>query len=434
MQIINKTILLVLFFSVVNYTQTTTNFNPLIPKDSSTVPSTYLSLLLDSQFSLKSGTESITTIHKSFSYFEDNLIGTRWFSESNFWGKIGGLITRFIKYTYLDLPLDYFSIVFSHEYFGHGSKYRELDIDNIHYSFKYPPPYGGGGGEASTNITQPISYQELLAIWEGGLEAHSMINKNLGIHWMASNKINYREASQYLWSIQILMDYIQGTNENLFDGTSDNDPRAYVRIINAEDAYNKNPDNIKMSVSDLKSKMMLNLANPFILNSLYTIIKTYLWDGENSNDLYSLKIGNFHYLPSIRVGLTPFGVEYHFDNYLRYDNMASHIDLSYGDQTFNDFWGGIGIHVQNIYNPQKFSFDVNLNVWKQPELILGTNDVKPENASIGGAFSIRGYYDFQSLDFPISAVLELGYKSMGFLEGYDLKSSPIFMVGLAIRN
>ena len=432
MKIKSYIVFIVLLFSITNYGQTTGPFNSLARNDSSSISNTYIPLLFDPGLSLRIGAENTTTIHKGISYLEDRLIGTSWFSESNFLGKTSGVAARLVKYSFLDIPLDYFSNVLAHEYFGHGARYREQDINNIHYSFDFPPPYGGGGGEASTNITQPISYQELLSIWEGGIEAHSVINKNLSLRWMSSNKITYREASQFVFSFQILMKYIQETNEDLFDGTSDNDLRAYVRILNSKDAY-KNPDTIKMSVADLKSKMMLNVLNPFILNSLYTIFKSYLWDGNNSNDLFTLEIGNVSYLPSFRAGLTPFGIEYHLDNYLQFDDKTSLVDLSYGDQTFHDFWGGIGIHIQNIYKPQNFSFDVNLNVWKQPELIFGTNHVESTGASIGGAFSIRGYYDFNNPDFPISAVLELGYKSTGFIEGYNLKSSPILMLGLATR-
>ena len=342
-------LLICLLFPTIDYSQKSNRLIDNTTSDSLTINKTYLPLLFSPGLDMRSGVESITSIHKGITYFEDNLIGTKWFSESNILGKAGGISGRFAKYAFLDAPIDYFSIVFAHEFFGHGSRYREFNINNIHYSFDLPPPYGNGGGEASSYGALPVSYQELLSIWSGGVEIQSGINRDLSLRWVSKNEMNYREASQYFWSFQILISYIQDTNEDLFDGISDNDIRAYTRIINAQAVYTE-PVNIKMSVKDLKTKMMINVVNPFLIYSLYSIIKTYLWDGNQSNAVPMLKFGNVKYLPGLRAGFTPFGIEYHLDNYLRFKDMTSLIDLRYGDKTFYDGWGGVGILVQNIYN------------------------------------------------------------------------------------
>jgi len=394
---------------------------------------TYYPILFDPGLTMRAGAENIITLHAALASAEDKLIGIRWFSESNGLGKIGGISGRLAKYSLLDLPMDYFSIVLAHEYFGHGARYRELDMDNIHYGFELPPPYGKGGGEATNYKSVFISTHELLSIWEGGIEAHSVINREIGMRWMAAKKMNYREASQYFWSFQILISYIDDTQEDLADGTDDNDPRAYTRIINAHAGYTDVHD-LKMSVKDLKSKMMLNAANPFVIYSIYSIVKTYLWDGSRSNAVPALRFGNIGYLPALRAGLTPFGIQYHFDNYLRYKNIVSLIDLSYGDQAFFDSWGGAGISIRNIYQTRSLSFDVNGNIWKQPELQFGLNPTISKGGGIGEAFSVRGYYNFSDPESPIWAVLELGYKTTGFLEGYNLDSSPILLIGLALQN
>ena len=114
--------------------------------------------------------------------------------------------------------------------------------------------------------------------------------------------------------------------------------------------------------------------------------------------------------------------------------MVSLIDISYGDQAFYDSWGGIGINIQNVYQTQSLSLDLNGNFWKQPELQFGLNPTVSKGGGIGSAFSIRGYYNFSDPTSPVSAVLELGYKSTGFLEGYNLDASPILIAGLAFRN
>jgi len=422
-----------LLFSIRSYAQVIDSADSSNTKILHTNPRTYLPLLIDPGFTIRSGAEDIITLHKGVASLEDKLIGFRWFSESSILGKVGGIAARFARYALLDIPMDYFSIVFAHEYFGHGARYRELNMSDIHYGFDMPPPYGSGGGQASNYLNVSISTHELLAIWEGGIEVHSIINRKLSQRWMAKNTINYREASQYFWSFQIMMRYIQDTAEDLADGIKDDDPRAYVRIINAHSGYT-DVNNLKMSVKDLKSKMIINSFNPFVFYSLYSILKTFLFDGKSSYDIPTLSLGAVDYLPSLRAGLNPFGVEYHFENYLRYKNVNSLIDISYGDQAFFNSWGGVGVSIQNIYGNQQFSFDMHLNMWHQPEIQLGGNPTVNSGGAIGGAFSVRGHYDYPEQNYPISAVLELGYKSPGFLEGYNLASSPILMIGLALRR
>ncbi len=424
---------IILFLSTNIYPQKLSSTSDSIRSDQQRVNQIYYPLLYSPSLNMRSGAETITSIHKGLTVLEDNLISTNWFSESNILGKTGGITVRLAKYVFIDVPVDYFSIVLGHEYFGHGSRYREFDIKGIHYSFMSPPPYGLGGGEASKDGALPVSYHQLISIWTGGIEIHRLINKNLSLRWIAKNEMNYREASQYFWSFQILWTYLQDTKEDIFDGTSDNDIRAYIRLINSKAVYT-NPGIIKMSVKDLKSKMMINVVNPFIFYSLYSIIKTYLWNGNKSNEIPTINFGDVNYLPSLRAGLTPFGVEYHLDNYFRYKEMASLINIRYGDQTFYDFWGGIGLLVQNVYSPSKLSFDINVNIWNQPGFKFGNDQAEIKGEGIGGAFSIRGYYNFPNNKFPISAMVEVGYKSAGFLEGYALDSSPIFALGIAIKN
>ena len=421
-----------LFISTKSFSQKHVILNDSTSGNSPTTNKTYLPLLFSPGLDMRSGEETITSIHNGITYFEDNLIGTKWFSESNILGKTGGISGRLAKYAFLDAPLDYFSVVFAHEFFGHGSRYREFHIDGILYGFDLPPPYGHGGGQATKNGALPLSYHELLSFCSGGVEVQSGINRTLSLRWISRNEMSYREASQYYWSFQIFMNYIQNTDENLLNSSSRNDINVYTRTLNAQAVYT-DPGKIKMSVKDLKTKMMINIVNPFLVYSLYSIIKTYFWEGNQTNKVPMLSFGDVKYLPGLRAGFTPFGVEYHLDNYFRFKDITSLIDLRYGDRTFYNGWGGVGILIQNIYNSQNFSFDANLNIWKQPGLKFGNDNAELKGKGLGGAFSIRGYYDFQNTKLPVSAVLELGYKSVGFLEGYYLNSSPIFAFGFALR-
>jgi len=267
------------------------------------------------------------------------------------------------------------------------------------------------------------------------LEVQSLMNRRLCLRWIARREIHYREAFLYFLSFWLNFDYIISTSdEELQDQKSGHDVALYLRFINSHAGYS-DLSNLLMNPEDLKKRNIINLANPFLFYALYTQLKTYIWDGNHSTKFPMFRIKGIDYLPSFRMGLAPFGPEYHLENYFRARNTVFLIDLRIGDNTFYKSWGGIGLFFQNIYENKRFSLDGKLDIWKQPEIeIGGENSITLKGGGLGGAFSLRGYYNFTSSQYPILAILELGYKSPGFLEGYALDSSPIIMLGIGIRN
>ncbi len=189
-----------------------------------------------------------------------------------------------------------------------------------------------------------------------------------------------------------------------------------------------------MTVSELKSRNRVNLINPFLWYSLYVQLKTHLYDGNSSADLAMIPIKHFHYLPSLRMPLTPFGPEYHLENYLRFNTRVALVDVHVGDKRFYRSWGGVGVSVQNVLQRKRLSVDIDLAAWKQPglELIRRAEGFKGEGT--GGSLSFTGHYDLSTARKSASVLLQLGYKSAGYLEGYDLHASPIFMIGLGYRH
>jgi len=388
-------------------------------------------LLFDPGLTIESGTETVVTLQQGLARVEDRYLRTRWFDENHVLRKAGGIAARLAKLVLLDLPMDHFSVVLAHEYMGHGARYRELGISNVDYGYDPPPPYGDGGGHASVNLGEGVvSRHEHIAIWTGGLESHQILNRTLGLQWTARKRLCYRDASLFFQSWLIAQDYIEGTDAHLAPGDRENDLNAYVRLVNAKAGYT-DPDNFRMTVDDLRDKARLNVVHPMLLISLYTMVKTYLWDGNTSNELPMLRVGPVGYLPGLRMGLTPFGLEYHVDNYLRWGRRAALVDVRLGDTSFHEGWGGVGVRVRNLYERTRLSIDVNVDLWKQPGLELGRAPTGLKGEGFGGAASVRCNFALGRPNAPVSAVVELGYKSAGFLEGRRLDAAPIVMVGIA---
>jgi hypothetical protein len=382
---------------------------------------------------MRSGVENVLSVHKGAGWAEDRLIGTRWFSEDGFLGKTGGVMCRFAKSTLIDWPADWFSLELAHEFYGHGVRLREFDLE-ADYSFNLPFPYGDGSAYATGWKTSGlVSDHEMLAFYAGGIGVQSLIDQALSLRWMQRAEINYREASVYFWSATNAFEYVQGTKGVSAANTDSHDVANYLRVINRRAGRNDD-SNLLMNVDDLKTRNLINLANPLLVYSLFAQFKTYLWVGGTSTALPVVHIKGLDYLPCFRMGLTPFGPEYRMENFFRTGDKVLLADLRIGDQTFYTSWGGIGILARNIYVSRRLSVDMNLDAWRQPGIEIGGGSITSGGGGLGGAFSVRGRYDLADSRHPISALIELGYKSAGFLEGYALNSSPILMVGVALRE
>ena len=389
------------------------------------------SVLFSPNLGMRAGSQSLLTAHATIARIEDSFLGTRWLNEPSFQGKAINFSGRLSKLILLDVPVDYFTVVLLHEYIGHGARYRELEIPNIDYGYDLPPPYGKGGGQASSSIGPGvISKHEQIAIWTGGLESHQVLNSLLRKRWMVLGEQHYREALTYFWSFQISLTYVQDT-EDLYPAMDDvNDPQAYVMLLNLNNGYADVMD-LPYSLDDLKHAMNRNVYDPMIFFSLYNGLIKYLWSGDPVSVIPMLKFGSIKYLPSMHVGLTPFGVETYLENYLIIDEVLYTIMVSKGDETFHSGWGGLGVQISYPFATSDFSVDVSINLWNQPSLTLAGSEIETDGG-LGGAVSFRSYFGIPNSKMPLKAVVELGYKSAGFLEGYILDASPLVLLGLQL--
>ena len=103
----------------------------------------FIVLAYDRDFSELAGTEDVATVHYGFTRLEDALVGTRWFPENSVAGKSGGVAARLFKTILFDSPIDTYTFVFEHEYFGHGMRFRELTDKEVKYHLS--APFFGGG-------------------------------------------------------------------------------------------------------------------------------------------------------------------------------------------------------------------------------------------------------------------------------------------------
>jgi hypothetical protein len=259
------------------------------------------------------------------------------------------------------------------------------------------------------------------------------MRRRMHLNWVGRGAVPYREALFFNLLFENTLDYIMET-EPVYEGeATGHDTSNYLWMLNGKNGYSAE-QGYQFSIKGLKSRNYLRLFNPFFLQSLYTQFKTYFWDGEKQHKLWMIPIGSWRYLPSFHVALSPFGPEYDLENYFVHNNKTYQVTLKWGDRTLYDFWGGLSVFVSPLITTLGFNLDAGVDLWTQPELERGGSTLKNIGGGLGMAVNFRGYIDIVREKMPLSLVVEAGYKTAGFLEGYPYDSGLFIIAGLALKK
>jgi len=383
----------------------------------------------DINWSPYAGGEDILFVHRSLERMEGYLVAlspvySSQAPSARFW--------RFSELFFGWLPVNAIAMTAQHEVFGHG--YRIRDISNgtkvLGYSFKTPPPYGPGGAATYYDLGNTITTTQESAIAIAGVESTAILANLTKFKWLSSNYIDPRQVILYLLSQHDLNLYIGTLNLDNED-LSGHDIFDYVKSLNY--TYTNN----FISKARLRSLSWINLADPFTYYSAYAWFN-YILTGKET-PIPMIPIYDWGYLPTFRLGLTPFGPELFFENYLLKGDSPIYFYLTGGAQSQNRY-GGFGLWAPKIWSKNKWFLGCRFDAWRQPKLLLKPGKVpfdeinfseKPNKEDpnypyneqhemqMGAAGSLIIAYQSK-----VGFEAELGYKSAGFLPGYSLKALP----------
>lgn len=413
------------------------NFHSETNEANNSIPNPYYSgFFFDSNQSMRSGAENIFSLHQSIYKIGDVLLGNKGKVSKNQTQNFGKRAIRFSRFIFVDMPISFSLIVRNHEYYGHASRYREFDLGKVKYHYNAPPPYGEGGGYANVSgYSKPLSDQDKIVIWQGGWEAHDMLTRRISLEWVMNGQSNYHESALYLWTWQDRFQYVQWENDQLPQDITGSmfDPEGYVWFLNRHAGYD-DPDNLKFNLKDLRTSGLVGLADPFVWYSLYSQFVGYIYNGKKVMKLPFINLGKIQYIPSMRTSFTPFGPQYHIENYIKWKSGISLIDLQVGDDVFYSNWWGVGITLQGLVLRESIPLNIYVNFWDQPAFHTGDAIGPALSEGFGAAVSLRGHYSIKNNPYSILLMAELGYKSAGFIQGYPLDSSAIIMLGVGIES
>lgn len=339
-------------------------------------------------------------------------------------------------------PLSYATTVVQHEIFGHGYRIRDLGSKKVKlnkYTIKFQlTPLGLGLKEASTGYhynPETYNHSDSLLMAIGGMEANSILAHNVIMSWLNKGQIDGRQAVLWNYAYMDQFNYIFSTRwvynfESAIE--SGHDILNYVATLNY--IYSQE-DSLRGQLNNLESRVLLAaLFNPFTYLSSYS---TYSYIFFNSAvSIPSIQLGEYHFLPAYRLGLTPFGPEDIIEMFYWSEGLAPiYAYWKQGEFSLNKYVG-LGLECQNMVLTKMGDFGLKLDLWHQPHMLTrvvydqkGYTHQELFGKHLGGALSLFFQKALQN-DSNKNIWLQLGYKTKGFLPGETYKQAPIVKVGM----
>ena len=385
-------------------------------------------VVFDRDMTPSAGTTDLLTLERAAADVEDRWLAPSRFDESTKTRHALGIGYRFVKWFGLDLPQDHFIMVVGHEVFGHGARLREIDAHGITYGFDVPIPYGPGGAVTEFRGDVVVTRADGLGIDTGGIEAQNVLADHIASQALVADAISYREAWLYLESRLDGLRYIRSVSPQSSEG---HDVKSFLLDVN--DGCDP-PVCTRLSASTLKRRALLMLADPMLVYAGYAWAVSYMVHGRTSGAVPMIALPHgVQYLPALRFEMTPYGTAVTTEHtFVRHDRLAS-LSVGVGDTGREHAWS-VGVAVTNVVQRARLRGDFAVHVWRQPALDASPNAQTFITGALSTATARILFGGDSGLAKRAGALLEVGYKSDGFVRGERLRSGPIVRVGMTFTR
>ena len=385
-------------------------------------------IILDPHLSPYIGADDLIVAHRLLENTPLSQYGKPLLSQNNAWSMLGRFSEMFLVWN----PINYTTMVTQHEVFGHGYRVRSMrdtGAEVTHYKIGVPPPYGPGGGYTEYRwVPSGTSVFQLSNINTAGVEATAILANRLRMQWVSEQKILPAQASLYFYTQHDLSHYVLVTKKD-----DSGDIAEYIALMNQ--IYGGN----RLSHKALKHQVYANLLDPFTYYALYSQWR-YISQGKDTS-IPMIPIGSYKYLPSFRLGLSPFGTEYYLENFLVKDYSPLYLYLR-GGSFAGHHYSGVGIEYPDLWKIHSWSFGVRSDVWLQPNVDFGDSQynsqqlldnewrsIKLKGSRLGSSCSVICQKEVWENG---AFFMQLGGKTKGYLPGENLDGGMIFRVGLTL--
>lgn len=205
-----------------------------------------------------------------------------------------------------------------------------------------------------------------------------------------------------------------------------------------------NTGDYKLKITDLQRANQLQFLDPVFLVTAYRYGADYIGHAHNQSRIPMIPLPGtgVHYLPGLRVDLSPFGIEYIQDNYFRYKRTLLNLFWTRGDNKFEKRLGA-GLDLDNVPLWRGVTAGVFGQLYKQPLISRLTNPA-PLTASEFGVLHNVWHYG-ASLRIPLRnfgdpanpkqfiLTLKAGRKNTGWIPGEYIKGSTYVETGIGFH-
>lgn len=388
-------------------------------------------LCFDKTLSEGVGAENIITLHKALFSFENKYLPTKLSDENTILKKSGGISYRLGK-SFITYNVSYLGGLTQHEVFGHGSRYREFGQTESSYHLSLPFPLGKGNGFAQSGTPAKgtyrfISHYESSAKTFGGMEGNGILGNRIRTKWLLDNSITNQEFMLYIFGRHNITAYILSTDYKTAQGG--NDVIAYLDKVNYINGNNTPAYNLEL----LKKQAALTFLDPLTYIGGFDYLFSYLIKGNEKAKIPMLKFGGLRYMPSFRLGLSPFGSEFYSEHFALFNKKLIEFYYRKSDGILSRTNGG-GIKLSYLINNKHLAVNTSLDLWNQPGMQLGGDKLYYTSGGTGGAIGATAIVNLFTRDNSVGIMIHAGYKTAGYLEGEKLEHGPMIRIGLAFTE
>ncbi|MDN3505187.1 MAG: hypothetical protein P0S95_06415 [Rhabdochlamydiaceae bacterium] len=420
--------------------------------------------IYDKHLSPYVGASNLITTHRFLEKSEDYLLrrATAKSSESILAG-----FARILDLSLVWAPINAVSYLTQRQVFGLGYRQRELrGISSSHFHFKLKVPPYASHGNVGVKMKGSMPTSDVVTYYTAGTESTSIMTDQMKMEWLQSGKIDGRQGSLYSLSALDLIGTASMARGELSNSPTNqlytNEVSGYIYYMNQ--LYPRSIINQKT----IAKQSLVALIDPFLWYSAYAEL-FYVVKGEPVDMPMIPFFGGAKFLPSAKLGLTPYGPEYYAQTFWR-TNDGNPIYLYYK-------WGslsgahhrGAGIQAPYIFNSDETSIGFTFDWFHQFK--AGANDISLSDSSNPNYWTnqrvanTRYYFDYNTFTWQqqitytsqiidekkfydgfaatligtqkISGVpgtslyAQLGYKTKGYVPGESYKNGLIARGGLA---
>ena len=370
-------------------------------------------LAADTYLSPECGATNILSFYRGFYSFD-----TPWIKENLApIGTLLGVGLRFLDLYFIDLPIAEGAMVLQHEVFGHGAYLRKEWI-GAKYEIGIPYPYGSGGGATwfSSRSFHNLPHYKQSLIVTGGVEASYRLSTDLALYRLRRGSFPVQEALLHFLTAHDLTEYALGVNNETVVNNEGHDIVDYIEGLNSY--YGKKV----LSAGSLKGKILFNLIDPILWND-FSAMGSYIWNGVLETYPFCIKLGCFSIVPTARVFLAPYGLEYGTATYIGFDSIWSLITVRWGSTEGHGSFS-VGIDSPYLFRDGPWIYGGKCDVWLQPEF---RKDPEKVPSSWGGRLGLSIGYLFEA---PFLCYAELSYKTRGYIPSEVGQSNINLLLGI----